>query len=217
MKGIYDVLFKEKSAVWTALFTGALVLFSWLLYRSSDQAGQNSIAVDRAFLTTGGIGTIAKNVQNNLVVGYSFPVNWGNSGTTPTRSGAYEVNVTALDSAPNDQTAFDSLPQSEKTPFVFGPKQIIVSAAYMSLSDLEDASQGRKHAFLWGWAVYRDVFPKTPVRVSEFCMEIENVTWSASNHADPHTELSVGNTPCRVHNCYDEDCKDYDRMTNELQ
>ena len=70
----------------------------------------------------------------------------------------------------------------------------------------------RQRLFVWGWTTYRDVFWRTPTRLSEFCTEISNVTGGLS---DPATANSINwqTNACRTHNCYDEDCVDYQGKT----
>jgi hypothetical protein len=134
-----------------------------------------------------------------------------NSGTTPTKYSTYEMAAAVRDISPNDGTDFDSLPQTERYPFVFGPRQIYDGlGAEISLSDVQSIRDKEKHVFFWGWVVYRDIFDGSPIHLSEFCFNETNPRWTKPNHSDVTGNLAMTTLPCQTHNCYDTDCKDYE-------
>ena len=76
-------------------------------------------------------------------------------------------------------------------------------------------SRGR-HLYFWGWMAYRDVFPGTPIRLTEYCVELANVTATGEEHTSPSTNFNWTTQPCPVaHNCYDEYCPDYEERIQE--
>jgi hypothetical protein len=217
---ISKFLFGGKSAMWTAIFTAVLTFFTWLLFQVNRQATNASIASQRAFISFLGVGGIEKISQGDppSIVGYSVHLPMINSGNTATRISDFEISMALIDGAPGDGLEFESLPHSRRQKFVFGPKQAFDSIpVFVPLDSLSQVEQGKKHLILWGWNIYRDIFEKTPTHLSEFCIEIINPRWSASNRSNPSTELKIDNPPCPTHNCYDEDCGDYSKRVGEYK
>lgn len=203
-----------KSATWNMIFTGCLVVFSGLLWQANKYANETNLVTQRAFISTVGTGVLSKIQDTSHVTAYKFTVNWVNSGGTPTKVVTMQSNVAVSADAPHKGFDFDSLPQSEKTEYVFGPKAGIQSPVeFFHLSDMEALAAGRYHVFLWGWAIYHDIFGDTPVRLSEYCILAVNPRWTKPDHADPATDFAVDFSPCPTHNCYDEDCPDYAERT----
>jgi hypothetical protein len=221
-KSIYQRSFYREPSAWTAVFTGVLTIFSVLLYFLNKSTGEFYKATQRAYVLSVGIQpnilTATEGDKGKKVSGYKVATSWGNSGTTPTKTAIYQVNLAITDYAPSRETDFESLPQGEQIRFVFGPRAgISTSPIFMSLGDMESVASGRKHAFLWGWVIYRDIFPATPIRLSEFCNEIINPRWTKSDHLDPLNAMNVDVPPCPTHNCYDQDCPDYGKRTRALE
>src|SRR5271156_547279 len=89
----------KKSGMWTALFTCALCVFSYLLWTVSRDAGDASILAQRAFITVTNVGVIGKTIDHNLKIltGYDFNLGWMNSGETPTKIATYQVATQVQD------------------------------------------------------------------------------------------------------------------------
>ncbi len=81
---------------------------------------------------------------------------------------------------------------------------------------MELVQQGIKHAYLWGWAAYTDIFPGTPMRYSEYCIEIDNPRWNKKDHSDASGEIAFDTPSCPVHNCYDGNCAGYKAKVQQL-
>jgi hypothetical protein len=214
LKSVYEKLFQGKSAVWTAIFTCALCLFSFLLYEVNRQANDTSIATQRAFITYGGVGPIEKITKDGSPTGpltaYGIHIPMVNSGTTATKYSISELSASVGDLIPNNGTDFESLPHSERNRFLWGPRQAWDGQPLiLSLDDMNAVEQKKKHIFLWGWVVYRDIFDGTPIHLSEFCTEITDPKWTKPDHIDVTGDLRVNTMPCPTHNCYDQDCADY--------
>lgn len=212
-KGMIKKVFNP--GMWTCIFTGFLVVFSGLLYIVSDKANNTSIATQRAFISFGGPGLV-KDVQNRKLKGINVYYALSNSGTTPASAAILEWNMSFGPTLPQKGVDFDTLPQKERVPLVLGPKAAFqMSPVYLSLEDLELVSENKKHLFFWGWITYRDIFPDTPMRLSEFCTDIASATWTRQNHTDPAVDFKTDSPPCPIHNCYDQQCEDYSIRTKK--
>jgi len=211
---IWSIVFKGKAAAWTACFTAILAIFSWLLFQANNDANKTAIATQRAFVTFTQIyfEPVPRATSPDNVFSYRAHMPMINNGTTATKYSTYEMAVAVEDSIPQEGTDFDVLQQSEKYPFVFGPKQLYDGLGTpVSVADFEAVAQEKKHMFFWGWVVYRDVFEGTPVRLSEFCFNITNPRWQRPNHNDETNPMKATTLPCKTHNCYDENCSDYNK------
>src|ERR1700728_1208351 len=214
----YSTVFKNKAAAWTACFTMVLAVFSILLWQANNDANQTSIQTQRAFLNYAGI-QIAKDTQGDsdkILKGVRIIVNWANSGTTPTKTSVTQANV-AITPDTSQAANFNDLPQSERRRIVIGPKAITQSIPVpISLADLESVKSGTEHAYAWGWTAYYDIFPGTPMRLSEYCTELDNPVWTKKVHTDAAGDMRFDTPTCPVHNCYDENCSDYRAKVDQL-
>lgn len=88
------------------------------------------------------------------------------------------------------------------------PKAIItLSPDPISMDIVQLVRLQRMHYYLWGWVRYNDIFENTPMRLTEFCYEVQ-ATQGLST--EPHAKaLNIRYHNCPTHNCYDEDCPDY--------
>ena len=66
--------------------------------------------------------------------------------------------------------------------------------------------------FFYGWVVYRDTLPDTPVHVTEFCKKLQNIALDLRNSTTKLPNYNSTFISCDSHNCNDEYCKDYDVM-----
>ncbi len=74
---------------------------------------------------------------------------------------------------------------------------------------LEAVRTGNLRLFVWGWAAYRDIFPDTPERETQFCFELNRVDGAPYEMPlDEATKPTIYfNFSSRGrHNCADEDC-----------
>ncbi len=55
-------------------------------------------------------------------------------------------------------------------------------AGHLSQFELADVQAGRRFFYMWGEAKYFDLFPKTPIRTTHFCIEVRDVL---GDPADP--------------------------------
>ena len=212
---LWNKFFVGKAAVWTAVFTLVLCIFSGLLWKVNDKANDTSISTQRAFISFGG-PVLVKDVQNRKLKGINVYYGMTNSGTTPASAAILEWNMSLGPTSPAKGVDFDTLSQNERMPLVLGPKaNFQMKPVYLSVEELEMVAQNKKHLFFWGWVTYRDIFSSTPERLSEFCTDIASATWTAANHNDPNVDFKTDNPPCPIHNCYDQQCEDYSTRTKK--
>ncbi len=214
LSSIWNTVFRNKAAAWTAIFTAVLAVFSYLLFQANADANKPAIATQRAFVTFN--QTYFQPFPTDpkqKVTGYRLHMGMANTGTTATQYSTYEMSVAIQDTVPDKDTDFDTLQQSERYEFVFGPKFGYDGlGTYVSLSDIESVAKEKKHMFFWGWVVYRDVFGGTPIRLSEFCLNMTDPQWQNPDHSARPGIISMTNLPChQTHNCYDENCSDYSK------
>lgn len=211
---LWNIAFKNRAAAWTAGFTAVLCIFSWLLFQANNDANKTAIVTQRAFVTFTQIyfEPVPATTSPDHVFSYRAHMPMINNGTTATKYSTYEMAVAVQDSVPEEGTDFDALQQSEKYLSVFGPKQAYDGLGTpVSVADFEAVAQNKKHMFFWGWIVYRDVFEGTPVRLSEFCFNVTNPIWQKPDHIDQTNPMKATILPCKTHNCYDENCSDYNK------
>ena len=208
---IWDKYVLGKSAGWTAIlimvFTGIL---AWVAYK----ANENSVTTQRAFVNFNGItGMKVMRADSKGLAGINFFVNWTNSGTTPTKTATGQVNIQSWRSELPKGFNYADLATVEKRAFVIGPKATVSQLVGVTIDDIKDVREGKSHLYLWGWLAYHDIFPGTPNRLTEFCVEITNLVSTKPDVTDPSAEFTYILVPCGKHNCYDEDCPDYKSRT----
>lgn len=80
----------------------------------------------------------------------------------------------------------------------------------ITASELDLMIAKKLHVYCYGWNAYRDVFyPDTKTHLTEFCTEFGFT--NPVQYADGHPVVLA--IPCKVHNCADEDCADYQEKT----
>jgi hypothetical protein len=152
------------------------------------------------------------------VVGIRVQLDWRNGGSTAAKSVLSRINWHPYSDALKDTFDFRDLPsgskETETRSFVIGPEMSVRLNATIRLDYFQRAMSG-EHLYLWGWITYRDVFPNTPTRLTEFCLELANVRIGNQKPlADPEAAMQFDPIPCPgLHNCYDEDCPDYKDRT----
>jgi hypothetical protein len=211
MKWFWNTFFAGRAPAWTAISTVVLMFFSGLLWKVSDKANETSIVTQRAFISFSG-PVLAKNTDGKKLKGINVFYVMSNSGTTPARAGISQWNLSLGPTVAQKGLDFDTLSQTERLSFVLGPKVLFqLKPISIPIQDLEMIGEGKRHLFFWGWTTYRDIFPGTPQRLTEFCTEIDSLMWSKVDHTDATVEINTSSPPCPTHNCYDEDCEDYSR------
>ena len=131
------------------------------------------------------------------IVGYNFAMNWKNCGPTPARRCQTRTSLAVLDGViPSDFDYPDkAVLEITKTNHI-GPSQDFRSkVGGLSIPDAEAAERGEKHAYVWSWIEYDDIFGRVRHR-TEVCYELR-----ISNGRQTCTPTIVG-----PFNGADEDC-----------
>jgi hypothetical protein len=118
-----------------------------------------------------------------------------NGGNTQTVDAKINVNSALRD---------EPLPEGFDFPFVFkhgftliGAHQSVgASNAVILDDDLLLVQGGTKYFYIWGTIAYRDVFPNTPERVTEFCAQISRVI---GNPLDPREPSNPKGTTLEIY------------------
>jgi hypothetical protein len=190
------------------------------LYKVANSANEIQQATQRAFISIAASNsTGVRKVLNDAadqVVQFKAPLRLSNSGTTSARNveGATNYQVWPYD-LPEDFD-FRDLETYEMHLLAIGPREESFTSVTIDLKAVWRVSEGER-LFVWGWMTYDDVFPDSPMRLTEFCFEIVNVRWGvqvdgSGRASDPTTDVAYDAISCRRHNCYDTDCSDYERQ-----
>ncbi|WP_353071484.1 hypothetical protein [Tunturiibacter gelidiferens] len=210
-RGFYNVIFRGKAAMWNGIFALLLVVFTCLLYRVSDQTAAANVATQRAFISFSGVG--GQNISDptgKTLVGMSLSPVWQNSGTTPGRDAISQVNWQVWPTDIPEGFTFPDNSSVERRKFVIGPKTpLALQMGGIPIEQFDQVRQRKFRLFVFGWVRYRDIFPDTPVRLTEFCSEIVNIASTKADMTDPTNNFSWAAQGCREYNCYDEECPDY--------
>jgi hypothetical protein len=222
---IFDVLFKNRAGMYTALFTGVLSLFTYLLWNVSRSTDETSRVSQRAFVNFNGlqVGVNLANNEQKEWVGQEFTLNWINSGNTP---------ASRVDIRTKAQTWRSDLPADYDFPTekianspTIGPKLVYGTNVQITKNDILDAWHGNSKLFFWGTVVYRDIFfPTDPDHVTEFCIQPVHIVFQTPfpDFTKPITPNFAGVVAmqwqeCPQHNCYDDDCRDYHDRVKEAR
>lgn len=191
----------------------------WYSVKSYEVNRDALISVQRAFVTYGGlkIDRVIAPDGPGLVRLLQYKATWNNSGTTPAIDVFEHFRVFPMNREPTEdefQMSGFLSPESARTPIA--PKGTIdsgdVKAPEQDLLGVQfgDAPKNimvtTKPMAFWGWAVYRDIFPKTKIHVTEFCQRADTAIIFDAPTKDP--TLNMKN--CTEHNCADNSCADYE-------
>ena len=177
---------------------------------SNKISKESLVSVQRAFVVFSGVvyGTKFADSSGKNVVTMRLNAPWQNSGNTPTKDAVSQVNWISLPQGLPDNFIYPDIGTIPKSQFALGPKVAGNTTMFVPIEYFEAALHRKTRLFVYGWFTYRDIFSATPARLSEFCDEIINVKSSAPMgdlNASVTWELSL----CPKHNCYDEQCEDY--------
>ena len=209
---IFGYLKRKSEGWWTAAstvvlacFTGVLVVFTALLYCVGEKADETAKVSQRAYVNCKKIspGTKLLSPDGKRATKIQYVLECENGGQTPTKSAIMSISS---EEAPQ-QTVTSSV--------VLGARSTILAPGDIPIERIKEVNQG-KHIRFFGWATYHDRFNGTPMRLTEFCLEIARVQGTTEDLSDPGGNVSFFSTACQdqTHpNCYDEDCADYGERT----
>lgn len=217
---IWNFLFRGKAAAWTALFTGVLTVFTYKLYQVANAANETSREGQRAFVSFSGITPLANLTDPTRAtrLGLEVQVKWSNSGTTPAQDALGAASAQLWASELPDGFDFKDLPGVKGQTLAIGPKGEGALSMQLPVNLLASQRAGTSRLYVWGWAVYKDIFSDDPDRLNEFCTEVTHVAIPADKTMeDPNANVGWALAQCNRHNCYDEDCPDYSERVKEAR
>jgi hypothetical protein len=205
--------------MWTAIFTGIVAVFTYQLVKVTGKVDETTRSTQRAFVNFQSINGVQKMLSDDAQkkwVREQFSAIWVNSGTTPATNGAASINY---DSRPHDARGLEEnfdFPDGDRKNFVIGPKGTGSVPMPVTITALDSVRLAQARLFMWGWVTYNDIFPGSPRHLSEFCVELTKIIPidpASPDFADPTSEFVWQTSDCKMHNCYDRDCSDYDQKT----
>jgi hypothetical protein len=220
LRWIWNHFIENKAAAWQAGCAIALVVITFLLYRVSDSTNETTKATQRAVVGFSGIsgGVTMTSADFKVKTAQEVLLNWTNSGSTRAANaitnGSGDVWPTALPQGYN----FPDLPTSHRQPITLGPRESSGVRALIPIEDFRTTREGKSHLFAWGWIVYDDVFSGSPTHLTEFCVEMIQITIPFGKEiTDPNAPLVWNVERCAEHNCYDQECSDYSARVKDAR
>ena len=140
-----------------------------------------------------------------------FTYRWENVGNTPAVGLVTAVGKVVQTDELTEQEFITTLVDKFTAKSALGPKATLDSG---TLRDDETflTDQPGVPRFMWGWIVYRDVFPNIKTHVTEWCWKIDTsngVRWKLDESGKRSGTPQITATACTHHNCVDEFCEDY--------
>src|SRR5262249_16396992 len=197
------------------IYAGLTFWQACLTRKIAKTAQDQLISSERAYVSFEGLGEGIKNTSafTGEVFGELFPIEFENSGTTPVPTGRIQIGHAEKPFTEELPNGFDFPPDDSGGglhSIVIGPKASTAVNFNIPTEALVKIQDRKVHWFIWGSLVYRDIFATTPVRVSEFCIEINGIKHRSNTIApefnNPTTQIVPNYGICKEHNCYDERC-----------
>jgi hypothetical protein len=224
-KGTWRTKLKEPLTLFTAVLAIATIALVWVAILQWDtlektdhtvketlQQNRDALVIQqRAFMT-------AKEVRFEPLTLFGIKgatwlanVFWENSGNTPTKNLTIIANCVSGFEQLTDPARIPKAKQSTTfhtatiTKAVFGPKQINRAGLcpVTSLDVLLGQFGAFTHLYVYGVAIYHDIFDQSSWRLTQFCFQAANFVIGGTE-GDPTMTALV--TPCVVRNCTDEEC-----------
>jgi hypothetical protein len=208
MGKIWQKLFLNQSNAWIAAFTLVLAVVAVFSYCNYKKTNEIFVSTQRAFVRFKNIqGANIMDSKGQKLLGLQFFVELENSGTTPTRSAFAQSNFQAWRTPLPKGFAFEDLTKTEKRiSMSIGAKASALNGPlFVDIDTINDAIQKKSFLFFWGWIIYHDIFKGTPTRLTEFCCQLDPIRVTGN----PDKTIIWTVSACVEHNCFDEDCSDY--------
>lgn len=153
--------------------------------------------------------------KSQTTVEWVFRAKVENAGATPAENAINRFNAGDLADEPTKEQ-FKGAPFTRAPSIAINPKgeqwlgPLTKPESFIPLNKPSANMQTTittQRKFFWGWIVYRDVFPWTKTRLTEFCQEVSGVSYPMPLTANSNFTFVFNN--CQEHNCTDEYCSDY--------
>jgi len=174
---------------------------------------ESLISVQRAVVLPSGEITGGRFGPPNSVGYMTLAFGFENVGSTATRGMLMHLNYDFMTTEIPRTFDFHDLRVNGKvppnTPAVLGPhaKNASISTDEIPAVSIKAIEDHQLRMYIWGWVRYRDIFKDTPRPLTEFCYELTGFTEDPLVASNDKVIPKMVN--CPMHNCWDEDCKDY--------
>ncbi len=177
--------------------------------KSAQIAERALIAGQRAFVSVAYRPSANLGDKDGKITNWTFTPIWSNAGDTPTRNMTNHITRMLFDKEippdwdfPNGWDAATPKDKRKNIILGIGPKGWIEGQSVsVTVAEMADVISGKKFMYLWGWAIYDDVFPNTARHVTRFAVRI-------LAGGDPHNKdrISFSYPILEKYNCSDEEC-----------
>jgi hypothetical protein len=183
--------------------------------REAQTTRESLTSVQRAFLKFDGQVPSDKIIESGVVTKLTLDLHWTNIGNTAARNVYAEVNWKAMRQEMPDDYKFPDLSDIKLIPVLIAREQYANATVDVPIDWFNFVrSDPNWHMYVYGWTTYQDVFNGTPVHLSEFCVELVNVSSDKENMSDPLAKITWKVILCKLpHNCADDTCEDYKQKT----
>jgi hypothetical protein len=186
---------------------------SALAAKQSAEIARNALtAGQRAFISVSIDAIPVVDIKTDKIAKWTFIPVWKNTGETPTRNMKNHINIAIFEGPLDSKWDFPDCwsaniaPESRlPTPLGAAPKSNTYGhPVSVSIDDMMNviARPKPQWLYMWGWAIYNDVFPNTPVHVTRFAVQIVV-------HGNPNDKAKISFTYefLLKYNCSDEECE----------
>jgi hypothetical protein len=211
----------DSTLAWWWLLTGIMVAaiyaFQLTAMLDSNKINRDALeSVQRAFVTFSPQMNLGTRVEGKRIVSFFPQVPTTNNGVTPTKGMLDHINIYVTGAEMPRDFSFPDTGDMTPVPVVLAPKGTLsYGVGPIDVKAVQSVQDHTGHAYLYGWATYRDIFPNTKEHITEFCYELNvdptidigDLRW-ITDHS-----YSVGsfNLCTQGHNCTDDECKDRNR------
>jgi hypothetical protein len=170
--------------------------------------------VQRAFISTASVDGIRNFASNNELESLQISITMKNSGTTPTKWAVMHFNFEpGLHPMPNNFDFTDKWSGTSHVnvrTVVGAEGTLITSPMIIEAPFVKAVTEGKGTVviYFWGWVRYRDIFPNTLEHLSEYCFELTGFNGNPFDQ-NPNASVRMQTASFERHNCYDEECPDY--------
>jgi hypothetical protein len=159
-------------------------------------------AVQRPFVVFSGFRTVPFKPTENFA--WEIQTVEENSGNTIARRVRSHVSYCFFSQGIPDRFDFPNVGERNDQDIVLGPKANTTLGAFAESVPFLKAIQDRKtKLFIWGQAIYHDIFKNTDTHITRFCTQLSVIT---GDLVEPKNGTSFTFVQCEKNNCVDNDC-----------
>jgi hypothetical protein len=204
---------------------GVLVLIVYTVFSGCQSAAireanriseQHMVTSQRAFISFVPTSTntfIGEETHSNR-----FDHMWKNIGSTPTNDATETTGFMIWSSGSIAKYSDFGTTDVLSRKVIVGPGQTkVIAIPRVSDEVLSLVKSEESRLSFWGFIVYSDIFQGTAKRLTEFCVVVAD--WEPRRRDDIFSRISLNwhYSLCPEHNCYDQNCKDYEERVSASQ